>query len=298
MVKKLQHDFRQRFNKDPMIVAAPGRVNLIGEHTDYNAGFVLPGAVDKRIYVAVAANNGNTVKVFANQFNETYNFSIDNIQPHRGWMNYLLGVAYHIQQKGLQIGGVDVLIDGDIPVGAGMSSSAALCSGWGFALNELFDGNLSRMELAFIGQKTEHTFVGLQCGIMDQFASLHGKKGHVMKLDCRSLEYEYIPFDFPAYRIVMVNSMVSHSLAGTEYNVRRQQCEEGVAILKKYYPGITTLRDVSPEQLEKHRAELSPVVYDRCSYVVHEKERLLAGCAALHKGGMDAGGQRIFPNKE
>jgi galactokinase len=294
MVKKLQHDFRQRFNKDPMIVAAPGRVNLIGEHTDYNAGFVLPGAVDKRIYVAVAANNGNTVKVFANQFNETYNFSIDNIQPHRGWMNYLLGVAYHIQQKGLQIGGVDVLIDGDIPVGAGMSSSAALCSGWGFALNELFDGNLSRMELAFIGQKTEHTFVGLQCGIMDQFASLHGKKGHVMKLDCRSLEYEYIPFDFPAYRIVMVNSMVSHSLAGTEYNVRRQQCEEGVAILKKYYPGITTLRDVSPEQLEKHRAELSPVVYDRCSYVVHEKERLLAGCAALQKGDLAAFGQLMF----
>src|SRR5688572_15321870 len=294
MIKKLQQDFRQRFNKDPMIVAAPGRVNLIGEHTDYNAGFVLPGAVDKRIYVAVAPNNSNTVNVFANQFNESYCFNIENIQPHKGWMNYLLGVAHYIQQAGKKIGGVDVLIDGDIPVGAGMSSSAALCSGWGFALNEMFKGNLTRMELAFIGQKTEHNFVGLQCGIMDQFASLHGKKGHVMKLDCRSLEYEYIPFDFPGYRIVLVNSMVSHSLAGTEYNVRRQQCEEGVAILKKHYPNASTLRDISPAELEKHKSELSPLVYDRCSYVVNEKERLLSGCLALQKGDLAAFGRLMF----
>lgn len=277
-----------------MIVAAPGRVNLIGEHTDYNAGFVLPGAVDKRIYVAVATNNSNTVNVYANQFKESYSFSIESIQPHRGWMNYLLGVAHHIQQAGVTIGGVDVMIDGDIPVGAGMSSSAALCSGWGFALNELFNGHLTRMELAFIGQKTEHTFVGLQCGIMDQFASLHGKRGHVVKLDCRSLEYEYIPFDFPGYRIVLVNSMVSHSLASSEYNVRRQHCEEGVSILKKHYPGITTLRDVSTEQLEKHRSELSPIVYNRCFYVVSEKERLLAGCAALQKGDLSTFGQLMF----
>ncbi len=277
-----------------MIVAAPGRVNLIGEHTDYNAGFVLPGAVDKRIYVAVAPNNSNTVNVFANQFNESYCFNIENIQPHKGWMNYLLGVAHYIQQAGKKIGGVDVLIDGDIPVGAGMSSSAALCSGWGFALNEIFKGNLTRMELAFIGQKTEHNFVGLQCGIMDQFASLHGKKGHVMKLDCRSLEYEYIPFDFPGYRIVLVNSMVSHSLAGTEYNVRKQQCEEGVAILKKHYPSANTLRDISPGQLQKHKDELPAIVYDRCSYVVNEKERLLAGCAALQKGDLAAFGKLMF----
>lgn len=281
-----------------MIVAAPGRVNLIGEHTDYNAGFVLPGAVDKRIYVAVAPNGTNTVNVFANQFNEDFQFDIDNIEPHRGWMNYLLGVAYHIQKAGKKIGGVDVIIDGDTPVGAGMSSSAALCSGWGYALNELFKGNFTRMELAFIGQKTEHTFVGLQCGIMDQFASLHGKAGHVMKLDCRSLEYEYIPFDFPGYRIVLVNSMVSHSLAGTEYNVRRQQCEEGVAVLKKHYPGITTLRDVSVEQLEKHKSELSPVVYDRCSYIVNQKELLLAGCDALQKGDLAKFGQLMFATHE
>jgi galactokinase len=298
MIKKLQQVFRERFNKEPLIIGAPGRVNLIGEHTDYNNGFVLPGAVDKRIYVAIAPNNTNTVNVFANQFNETYSFSLDITEPHEGWMNYLLGVSYHIQQQGKKIGGVDVLIDGDIPVGAGMSSSAALCSAYGFALNELFQLGYSRMDLAFIGQKTEHTFVGVKCGIMDQFASLHGKKGHVVKLDCRSLEYEYIPFDFPEYKIVLVNSMVSHSLAGSEYNVRRQQCEEGVAILKKHYADITSLRDIEPARLLQHKDELPAIVFDRCSYVVYEKERLLAGCEALKKNDLAAFGKLMYATHE
>jgi galactokinase len=294
MIQKLKQAFKERFNKEATIIAAPGRVNLIGEHTDYNYGFVLPGAVDKKIYVAIAPNGTNTVNVFANQFNESYSFSLDITGPHEGWMNYLLGVSYHIQQRGKKIEGVDLIIDGDIPVGAGMSSSAALCSAYGFALNELFQLGLSRMDLAFIGQKTEHTFVGLQCGIMDQFASLHGKKGHVMKLDCRSLEYEYIPFDFPAYKIVLVNSMVSHTLASSEYNIRRQQCEEGIAILKKHYPDITSLRDIEPAQLLQHKDELPPIVYDRCSYVVYEKERVLASCEALKKNDLTTFGKLMF----
>ena len=298
MFKKIQQAFRERFNKEPLVIGAPGRVNLIGEHTDYNNGFVLPGAVDKRIYVAIAPNETNTVNVFASQFNESYSFSLDITGPQKGWMNYLLGVSYHIQQQGKKIGGVDLVIDGDIPVGAGMSSSAALCSAYGFALNELFQLGLSRMDLAFIGQKTEHTFVGVKCGIMDQFASLHGKKGHVMKLDCRSLEYEYIPFDFPGYKIVLVNSMVSHSLAGSEYNVRRQQCEEGVAILQKHYPNIESLRDVEPAQLLQHQAELPPVVFDRCSFIVYEKERLLAGCDALKKNDLTTFGKLMFATHE
>jgi galactokinase len=298
MIKDLQQVFRDRFQKEPLVIGAPGRVNLIGEHTDYNNGFVLPGAVDKRIYVAIAPNNTDTVHVFANQFGESFSFSINGIEPRTGWMNYLLGVSYHIQQQGKQIGGVDVLIDGDIPVGAGMSSSAALCSGYGFGLNELYNLGFNRMDLAFIGQKTEHTFVGVKCGIMDQFASLHGKEGHVMKLDCRSLEYEYIPFDFPGYKIVLVNSMVSHSLAGSEYNVRRQQCEEGVAILKKHYPDIASLRDVEPAQLLQHKDEMSPVVFDRCSYVVYEKERLLAGCEALKNNDLAKFGQLMYATHE
>jgi galactokinase len=298
MIQKIQQAFRERFNKEPLLIGAPGRVNLIGEHTDYNEGFVLPGAVDKRIYVAIAPNETNTVNVFASQFNESYSFSLDITGPQKGWMNYLLGVSYHIQQQGKKIGGVDLVIDGDIPVGAGMSSSAALCSAYGFALNELFQLGLSRMDLAFIGQKTEHTFVGVNCGIMDQFASLHGKKGHVMKLDCRSLEYEYIPFDFPGYKIVLVNSMVSHSLAGSEYNVRRQQCEEGVAILQKHYPEIKSLRDVEPAMLMQYQDELPPVVFDRCSFIVYEKERLLRGCDALKNNDLTTFGKLMFATHE
>ena len=298
MVKKLQHVFKERFHRDPLVVGAPGRVNLIGEHTDYNEGYVLPGAVDKKIYVAIAPNGTDIVNVFANQFAETWSFNINNIKPHQGWMNYVLGVSHHIQKAGKSIQGVDLIIDGDIPVGAGMSSSAALCSAYGFALNELFRLGYSRMELAFIGQKTEHTFVGVQCGIMDQFASLHGKKGHVMKLDCRSLEYEYIPFEFPGHRIVLVNSMVSHSLAASEYNVRRKQCEEGVSILKKHYSSIHSVRDVTIGQLQAHQNELTSVVYDRCFYVLSEKERLLAGCDALQNGNLTAFGNLMYATHE
>lgn len=294
MVAQMRKDFIERYGKEPLLVAAPGRINLIGEHTDYNNGFVLPAAVDKRIYAAIAKNGTDTVNVFARQFNESASYHINDRRPLKGWINYLLGVSYYLQQTGTAIEGVDVLIDGDVPVGAGMSSSAALCSAFGFALNTLFDLDFSRMELAVIGQKTEHNFVGLQCGIMDQFASLHGKKGHAMKLDCRSLEYEYIPFDFPDYQIVLVNTMVSHSLAGTEYNQRKAQCEEGVALLRKYYPDIHSLRDVSYEQLTRHWKEFNATVYDRCTYVVNENQRLLAGCDALRHGDLPGFGEMMF----
>jgi len=294
MVKELKQEFIARYGKEPWMIAAPGRVNLIGEHTDYNEGFVLPGAVDKKIYIAIAPNGTDTVNVYAKQFSESHSFNIDVKEPSTGWVNYLLGVTFFIQRIGTKIKGVDVMVDGDIPVGAGMSSSAALCSAYGFALNELFNLGYTRMELAVIGQQTEHQFAGVKCGIMDQFASLHGKAGHIMKLDCRSLEYEYIPFEFPDYSIVLVNTMVSHSLAGTEYNIRRQQCEEGVAILKKHFPGIKSLRDVSYEQLAARWQEVPPVIFDRCSYVVNENQRLLAGCEALKQGDLNGFGIMMY----
>lgn len=294
MSKLLKQEFIQRYGREPLVAAAPGRINLIGEHTDYNKGFVLPAAVDKRIYAAIAKNGTDTINVFARQFSESVSFAVNDNEPRKGWVNYLLGVTYYLQQTGTPITGIDVLIDGDIPVGAGMSSSAALCSAYGFAVNELFNLDFSRMELAVIGQKTEHSFVGLQCGIMDQFASLHGKAGHAMKLDCRSREYEYIPFNFPDYKIVLINSMVSHSLAGTEYNVRKQQCEEGVELLKKYYPDIHSLRDVSYEQLTRHWKEFNAIVYDRCTYVVNENQRLLAGCDALRHGDLIGFGEMMY----
>jgi len=190
------------------------------------------------------------------------------------------------------------VIDGDVPLGAGMSSSAAVCSAFGFALNEIFELGLSRMELALLGQKTEHNFAGLQCGIMDQFASLHGKAGYVMKLDCRSLEYEYIPFNFPDYKIVLVNTMVTHSLASSEYNVRRKQCEEGVTILKRYFPEIDSLRDVSLEELELHKMDLPEIVYKRCSFIVNENDRLLQGCQYLKNDDIESFGQLMFTAHE
>jgi len=175
-----------------------------------------------------------------------------------------------------------------------MSSSAALCAAFGLALNELFGLGLTRIELALIGQKTEHHFAGVKCGIMDQFASLHGKSGHVIKLDCRSLEFEYIPFQYPEYKIVLVNTMVSHSLAGTEYNIRRQQCEEGVQIFRKHFPGIHSLRDISIPQLEQYREDLPDIIYRRCHFVVFENDRLLQGCKLLSKGDLDGFGQLMY----
>jgi galactokinase len=293
--------FREKFGKEPMIVAAPGRVNLIGEHTDYNEGFVLPGAVNKKMIIALVANGSRQVNLFANQYNQTHSFSLDTIKPEKdhNWHAYLRGVAYFMQQKGIRIEGVDVLIDGDVPVGAGMSSSAALCCGFAFGLNEIFKGGLSRLDIVYIAQKTEHVFAGAMVGVMDQFASLHGKAGHVIKLDCRSMEYEYIPFNFPEYRIVLVNSMVEHSLASSEYNIRRKQCEEGVAVMKKFLgEHIKSLRDVPLKELMAHKQDMGEEVYRRCAYVIRESERLLRGCELLSKGDLEGFGKLMYETHE
>ncbi len=293
----IQEKFQEIFQKKPLVVSSPGRVNLIGEHTDYNEGFVLPAAIDKKMYAAIAANGTDTINVYAKEFDEKYSFRIADIKPEKmkGWQGYIVGVAYNLMQKGCRVQGVDVVVDGNVPVGSGMSSSAALCSAFGFALNELFGFGQSRLDLAYIGQKTEHIFVGAMVGIMDQFASLHGKASHVIKLDCRSMEYEYIPFDFPAYKIVMVNSMVKHSLEGTEYNDRRRECEEGVAILQKFLPGhLKSLRDVPYEALQEHKHDMSDKVYNRCLYVVTENARLLQGCGLLEHHDLKGFGELMY----
>ncbi|MEO6914744.1 MAG: galactokinase [Chitinophagaceae bacterium] len=292
----IRKKFVERFGREPLIVSSPARVNLIGEHTDYNEGFVLPGAVDKKMYVAIAINDSETINAYANEFDETFSFSVNDMKivMQEGWASYLLGVAYFVREGGHHIRGVDVLIDGNVPVGAGMSSSAALCSAFGFALNTLFDCGLSRMELAYIGQKTEHKFVGVMCGIMDQFASLYGKAGNVMKLDCRSMEFEYIPFDFPDHKIVMVNSMVKHSLAGTEYNIRRLQCELGVSIMKKYIPEAKSLRDIPFDTLMEHKDEMPEEVFTKCYFVLTENQRLLSGCKLLAAGDLTGFGKLMY----
>jgi galactokinase len=294
MVDDIRQQFLEIFGKLPLIAASPGRVNLMGEHTDYNEGFVLPAAIDKCIYIGIAKNNNRQLNLYAQHFNEKFSCSINEVHPVKGWATYLYGMFFFIKELAPSVTGVDVWINGDIPVGAGLSSSAALCSAFGYAVNELFNLGLSRMDLALLGQKTEHIFARVMCGIMDQFASLHGIKNQIMKLDCRSLEYEYIPFHFPEYAIVLLNTMVSHSLAGSEYNDRRRQCEEGVSMLKKFIPQAQSLRDISPEQLKLHKKVLDDLVYKRCLYVVTEDARLLTSCELLKNGDLKSFGKNMF----
>jgi galactokinase len=277
---------------------APGRVNLIGEHTDYNLGFVLPAAIDRHIWLACAPNSDNVLRLRALEYKEEFSFSLEDMRPVKGWPTYLLGMIYMMMPEKRLPYGMDIVVSGNVPVGAGMSSSAALCSACGLALNEIFQLGRSRMEIALAGQQTEHRFANLQCGIMDQFASLHGKAGQLMKLDCRSLEYEYIPFDFPDIRIILVNSMLSHLLASSEYNLRRQQCEAGVALLQQYDASVRSLRDVSPGLLERHRPELDETVYKRCRFIVGENQRLLDGCDFLKWHNLDAFGECMYISHE
>jgi len=293
----LSKAFRLRYGRAPLLVRAPGRVNLIGEHTDYNGGFVLPAAIDKEIVFAVGLNGTDTIRLYSHDKNETCEIRLDG-QPVRPgttlWANYLLGVVAQFQQRGVAVPGFDCVFGGNVPMGAGLSSSAAVECGLAFALDYLLRTGLSRLELARLSQLAEHQFAGVQCGIMDQFASLFGRPGHVVRLDCRSLEYDYFPFNSAAYHLVLCNSGVKHSLASSEYNTRRAECEHGVAALQRHFPAVQTLRDVNLTQLEANRAELPPVVYRRCRYVVQENQRVAAACRHLAAGDMAAFGQQMY----
>ena len=282
--------------RQPLLVRAPGRVNLIGEHTDYNGGFVLPAAVDKEALFAVGLNGGSRIRLVAHDLGETLELAgAAEISPNdTQWANYLLGMAAQFQQRGMAVPGFDCVFGGTIPMGAGMSSSAAIECGLAFALNQLLGAGLETLELARMAQQAEHTYAGVQCGIMDQFASLFGRDGHVVRLDCRSLAYEYFPFDTTAARIVLCNSGVKHSLASSAYNTRRQECERGVAVLQQHYPAVLSLRDATLAQLEAHRAELDPTVFRRCAYVVQENTRVENACRHLEAGDLAAFGQEMY----
>jgi len=289
--------FQRHFGHEPLLVRAPGRVNLIGEHTDYNGGFVLPAAIDKEIYFAVALNGGTTARLHSYDLDESYATEIANI--HRDdtqWANYLKGVVAQFQKRGIEVPGFDCMFGGNIPIGAGLSSSAAVECGLGFALNQLLGTNIERMDLAKMGQQAEHEYAGVRSGLMDQFASLFGRPGNVVRLDCRSLDYEYFPFSTDTCHIVLCNSGVKHALASSEYNTRREECEQGVALLQKHYPhlSIKTLRDVTREQVETHRTELGDVVYRRCRYVVDENARVESACNHLLQGNLQAFGQDMY----
>ena len=232
MLEIITSVFTEKFAEQPIVFRSPGRINILGEHTDYNEGFVLPAAIDKSIYVAITKRTDTQVNLFAGDFNENYTTDTGNIKPAPiQWPNYILGVVDQLQKQGYTIGGFNLMIDGDIPIGAGLSSSAAVECAVVFALNEIFALGLSRMQMVPLAQKAEHVFAGVNCGIMDQFASMFGKKDNAIKLDCRSLEYEYVPIHLTGYKIILFNTNVKHNLASSEYNTRRKQCEEGISII-------------------------------------------------------------------
>jgi len=297
IAKKVRKKFSTYFDKESILIQSPGRVNLIGEHTDYNDGFVLPAAISKSIYLAMSSNSSNKARFYA--LDKEEDFETDLSKPlkksKKGWPDYLLGIVDRLQKHGYNLpGGFNCAFGGNVPIGAGLSSSAALEGGVLFGLANLFDWDIPPVEMAKIAQEAENKFVGVQCGIMDQFISLNGKKGQAMKLDCRSLEYEFYPFDFEEIRIVLCDTQVRRELTSSEYNIRRSQCEEGVKILNHYNDNIASLRDVSFDFLNAHKKEFEPIVYRRCKYVIEENQRVIKACSDLQHNDLESFGQRMY----
>ena len=294
MLESINKIFKDKFKEEPLLVRSPGRVNIIGEHTDYNGGFVLPGAINKAIYVAVGKRKDASIHLHAVDFNESFEVAIADMQPTKTWATYILGVTNELLQRGHPVGGFNLVIDGDVPLGAGLSSSAAVECATVFALNELFSLGLDKMEMVKIAQKAEHTYAGVMCGIMDQFASMFGKAGSLIKLDCRSLAFEYIPFKLEGYKLVLFNTNVKHSLASTQYNLRRQQCEQGVAWVKEQHQEVNSLRDVTIEMLDQLVKPKDLIIYKKCRFVVEEIQRLSDACVALENEDIQTLGKKMF----
>ncbi len=289
--------FTHLFHSQPVIVRSPARINLIGEHTDYNLGFVLPAAINKEIIFAVAPNQVVKYRFFAYDVDKYVEIAPEQIRQQQGqfaWANYLLGVVSQIQALGYQVPTFDCTFGGDIPKGAGLSSSAALECGLALALNHIFGFGLDKLSLVKLSQKAENEFVGVKCGIMDQFANTFGKANHVIRLDCRDLTYQYYPIQLTDYQLLLLDTGVHHSLASSEYNTRRQQCEEGVSILSQYEPNIHSLRDVNLSILDKYSDKLPFVIWKRCKFVIEENERVEEVCNALKNNDIVAVGREMF----
>ena len=296
--KTIVETFAQKFGTTPRIFFSPGRINLIGEHIDYNDGFVMPAAVDKGIWFAVAPNATDTANFYSVDLKKSYSTPLTAITPVEGWQNYLLGVVDQVQKSELTIHGFDCAFGGNIPIGAGMSSSAAVECGLLFALNEIFELHLQRTTMATMAQKAEHTFPGVKVGIMDMFASLLGKQNNVILLDCMSLDYRYLPLNLEDYSLVLINTKVHHSLASGEYNQRRQQCQEGFAKLQSLLSAVKSFRDIKPEDVEKHKADLSEVVYKRCLFVTQEIERTQKAAVLLENNELEQFGKLMYQTHE
>lgn len=296
-LETVRSEFKKHFEeKEGFVYASPGRVNLIGEHTDYNGGFVFPGAIDKGIIAEIKPNGTNKVRAYAIDLNDSAEFGLEEADlPTQGWAKFLFGVCREMIKRGVEVKGFDTAFSGDVPLGAGMSSSAAIESTYAFALNELFgEGKIDKFELARVGQSTEHNYVGVNCGIMDQFASIFGKEGHLIRLDTRSMEYKYFPFDPKGYKVVLLDSVVKHELASSAYNDRRKSCENVVAVIQKKHPHVEFLRDCTMEMLKESKEDVSAEDYMRAEYVVGETERVLAVSDALELGDYETVGKKMY----
>ncbi|HLP37200.1 galactokinase [Lacibacter sp.] len=297
MKEKLKDEFVQRYESEPaVIVRSPGRVNIIGEHTDYNEGFVLPAAIDKAAYIALSLRTDDEIHLTALDLNETFSTTVTKLKPvgDISWPNYILGSAAQFIKRGVKLPGFNAILSSDVPIGAGLSSSAAVECATVYALNELLQTNIDRVAMVEMAQKAEHEYAGVMCGIMDQFASMMGKKDHVIKLDCRSLAYEYVPFKLEGIKILLLNTNVKHSLASSEYNTRRNECNQAVDWIKVHHPEVTSLRHATIAMLNDHVLPKDKTIDDRSRFVVEEIDRLLTGCADLQKGDIAALGKKMF----
>jgi len=291
MKEKISSEFANRFGGEGSFYASSGRINLIGEHTDYNEGYVFPGAIDKCIMAEIRKNGTDKVRMFSIDINEYTEFGLrEEDAPSESWARYIFGVCREIQKRGGKVEGFDAVFAGNVPLGAGLSSSAALESCFAFALNDMFNNNsIDKFELARIGQSTEHNYCGVNCGIMDQFASVFGIKDHLMRLDCRSMEFEYFPFKINGYKLVLVDSRVKHTLADSPYNKRRQSCERVAAAL-----GRPSLRGASIESLNAIKDKITAEDYSRAKFVIEEEARVLGVCDALNRGDYDTVGRLMY----
>ena len=291
--------FEKLFKSRPVLIEAPGRINLIGEHTDYNDGFVLPAAIDMKATFAMAPNNENVFRFYAADLDQKYDTKkIESAPSDYDWANYLLGVLAQFEKNGVELQGIDCVFESNIPIGSGLSSSAAIECGFAFGLNEIYNSGFSNYQLVKMAQKAEHEYAGVMCGIMDQFACVFGKKGEVFRLDCRDHSYEYFPFEMDDYIIALCDTGIRHELASSEYNLRRQECEKGVAILQKTDPKITALRDADESIMTKYKDHFDPLTYKRCLYVVHENERVLKACEALENNDLGTFGKLMYQSHE
>ena len=295
MRQRILSAFSERFGGTARCWSAAGRINLIGEHTDYNGGYVLPGAIDKAIVAAIRPNDTYKVRLYSLDYEEAVEFGLTESDcPEQQWARYVFGVCRETLKRGGRVEGFDAAFAGDVPLGAGLSSSAALESVFAFAINELNGNGLDRFELARIGQSTEHNYCGVKCGIMDQFASCFGKAGQLIRLNCKTLEYQYFPFNPQGYRLALLDTCVKHELASSAYNRRRASCENAAAAIRRRHPEVEFLSDARPEWLEEVRAVLPREDALRAEYVIGEAQRVLDVCEALERGDYATVGERMY----